>query len=289
MPSANINGATLEVADEGDGPTVVLVHGSASDMRTWSATRERLADRYRVISYSRRFHWPNATTQDDDDYAMLQHVDDLDVLLRQCAPGPVHLIGHSYGAFVCLLLAMRAPDRVRSLVLAEPPVLTLMVSDPPRATELVRLLLTRPRTALAIIKLGVTGFAPATKAAERGNMREAMRIFGRAVLGGEFHDRLSPSRLQQVHDNLIAAEFLGSGFVPLDASALRRLTVPTLLVSGERSPAIFHRLLDRLEELLPRIERVNIAGASHIMHEDNPEDFHAAVLAFLEVHSTVAG
>lgn len=58
------------------------------------------------------------------------------------------------------------------------------------------------------------------------------------------------------------------------------MRVPTLLVSGQRSPAVFHRLLDRLEELLPNAGRVEISGASHLMHEEDPAAYRAAVRSF---------
>ena len=67
----------------------------------------------------------------------------------------------------------------------------------------------------------------------------------------------------------------------LRGETLRALRVPTLLVTGERSVALFHRLADRLAELLPRVHRVGIAGATHAMHEDHPAAFKRAVLEFL--------
>jgi pimeloyl-ACP methyl ester carboxylesterase len=185
---------------------------------------------------------------------------------------------------VCLLLAIRRPALVRTLVLAEPPVVTLLVSNAPKPREIGVLLATRPRTALAVLKFAATGIAPAAKAARRGDLRAATETFGRAVLGREFFQRLSPDRLEQVHANSTLAEFLGSGFPPLSEDEVRGVCAPTLLVGGARSPALFRRLLDRLEELLPRCERVEIAGASHIVHEDDPAAFDAAVLAFLARH-----
>ncbi|NIT60692.1 MAG: alpha/beta fold hydrolase, partial [Aliifodinibius sp.] len=74
-----------------------------------------------------------------------------------------HLVGHSYGAFLSLLLAMRQPDYVRTLVLAEPPAITLFVSNNPKPLEILKLLVSRPRTAAAIIKFGAKGVTPAIK------------------------------------------------------------------------------------------------------------------------------
>jgi pimeloyl-ACP methyl ester carboxylesterase len=287
MARLDVNGTTLEYVEKGTGEPVVLVHGSASDYRTWQAQLDEFGRRYETLAYSRRHHWHNEPIPDGADYSMEQHVDDLHAFLQSLNKAPVHLVGHSYGAFLCLLLAIREPGLARTLVLAEPPVITLFVSNVPKPSEILTLLLSRPRTAVSIMKLGATGMSPATAAAKRGDMEAAMRIFGKAVLGPEFYSRLSPSRLEQVRANAIKAEFLGSGFVRLDNEKLREMPIPALLVTGRSSPRVLHRLVDRLEELLPHTERVEIGGASHIMHEDNASDYNKAVLSFLSMHQAV--
>jgi pimeloyl-ACP methyl ester carboxylesterase len=56
----------------------------------------------------------------------------------------------------------------------------------------------------------------------------------------------------------------------LDAGA------PTLLVTGEHSPAFLIKLTDLLEELPPTVERVESPAASHVMHEGNAAAVDAA-------------
>jgi pimeloyl-ACP methyl ester carboxylesterase len=281
MAHLDIDGTRLACVEHGTGEPVVLVHGSASDHRTWDAQLPAFGERYRTIAYSRRYHWPNAPIPEGADYAMEDHVADLAALVRSRDVAPVHLVGHSYGAFVCLLLAMREPGLVRSLALTEPPVITLFVSTAPKPAEVLALLLRRPRTAAAIVRFGATGVGPATKAARRGDMDAAMRIFGRAVLGAAAYARLSAARREQVRANAIRAEFVGSGLASLRDEAVRGVRVPTLLVCGEDSPALFHRLTERLGELLPHAGRVDVPRASHIVHEDAAPAYNAAVLAFL--------
>jgi pimeloyl-ACP methyl ester carboxylesterase len=62
---------------------------------------------------------------------MREHVQDLRAVVRSATAGPAHLVGHSYGAYLCLRLATEDPGLIRSLVLAEPPVFTLFTSSPP--------------------------------------------------------------------------------------------------------------------------------------------------------------
>lgn len=47
------------------------------------------------------------------DYPMAQHVDDLDAVIEELGIAPVHLVGHSYGAFLALLLR-ETPSELRA-------------------------------------------------------------------------------------------------------------------------------------------------------------------------------
>lgn len=290
MTRVNIHRGSLEYDEHGKGQPLVFVHGSASDYRSWPFQQDVLSRHFRTIVYSRRYHWSNERIPEDADYSIPEHVDDLRTLLVSLDATPAHLVGHSYGAFLCLLLAIREPDIDSSLVVPEPPVVPLFVSNPPKLLELeiVTLVLSRPRTAIAIMRFGVVKIAPATKAAERDDMETAMHIFGSTVLGRHFYGRLSDSRLEQVRAIFIQVEFFGSGFAQLSAEKVRRVQIPTLLVGGQHSPGLFHCLTDRFEELLPHTERIAINGASHIVHEDNAPACNQAVLPFLEKHHQTA-
>jgi pimeloyl-ACP methyl ester carboxylesterase len=219
---------------------------------------------------------------DNEDYSMKQHVEDLEAFLKFLGNKPVHLVGHSYGAFVSLLFAIKNPALIRTLVLAEPPVITLYVSNVPKPKEMLKLFLTKPKLASAIMKFGIKGIVPATKALKKKDMDKALDIFGKATLGVDTYLNLSESRLSQARNNLIKAELLGSGFPPLDKNKINNLKLPTLLVSGKNSPRLFHFLLDELQELISHSERITIPDASHIMHEDNTANYNIALLSFLK-------
>jgi pimeloyl-ACP methyl ester carboxylesterase len=288
MTSVTINGVSLEYVERGSGETIVFVHGSVSDYRTWKIQQDELSKNYRTIAYSRRYHSPNRKIAEGADYSMTEQVDDLQALIRSLDGKPVHLVGNSYGAFLCLLLAIREPELIQTLVLAEPPIITIFIDIPPKPQQILKLLVTRPRAAFAVIKFAATGLNPATAAIERDDMETGLRLFGTAVLGRETFNQLSAARMEQVRENLIKAEFLGSGFSPLDAGEVSRVQIPTLLLVGARSQPLFRHLINRLYELLPHAEQVEIPAASHMSHEDNPSAYNVAVLAFIQRHPLLA-
>lgn len=281
MGQVDIGDLAVHVRVQGSGPTVLMVHGSASDRRTWKALALRLEDRFRLLSYSRRYHWPNPQAGDTTDYTMEAHVDDLIAVIEGSVDDPVDLIGHSYGAFMLLLLSIRRPDLVSRQLLIEPPVVPLFLSDPPRPTEVLRVLATKPRLGIELLRFGAKGVVPATKAAERGDLGEAIRRFGPATLGQGAYDRLSPKRWEQIEANNIRAEYLSRSLAPVTAAEIRSVSTPTLLVSGSDSPALWPMLADHLHQLIPNSTRVEIPDASHIVQEDNPDALATSVVEFL--------
>lgn len=285
MAKYHLNQYEFYCAEAGKGDHAVFVHGSTSDHRTWESQLKKFGEQYHALAYSRRYHWPNTGIAEGEDYAMLQHVGDLEALLNKLGGAPVHLIGHSYGAFVCLLLAMKNPQLIRSLVLAEPPVISLYLHNNSGPLQLARLLIKYPRTGAALLQFMAKGLIPAVRAAKNGNLEKSIARMGKATLGKKTFYDLSHARMEQVRDNMIAAELLGSGFPPLDAEKVRQLHVPVLLVYGERSPRMFYHLQNRLFDLLPNASQVVIENASHIMHEDNPANYNFSVGNFLEKHS----
>jgi len=277
----NVNNYEFHCEEKGSGEKLLLVHGSASDYRTWMHQIDALSAHYHVIAYSRRYHWPNQKINGQADYSMKEHVEDLSAIITHYGNEPVNLIGHSYGALMAIELACSHSKLIRKMILAEPPAIRLYVSNVPKPIEILKLLFTKPRTALSIMKLGATGLGPATKAAQEGDMQSAIALFGKAALGKTTFRSMSPDRKEQAFSNVCAAELTGSGFMPISIRKLKEMALPVLMVTGERSPSVFGNLSQSLEELISSAKTVVISQASHMMHEDNPEEYNAAVFEFL--------
>lgn len=100
----------------GRGPTVVLVHGLGSDYDDWLPVARDLARDHRVVFVELPGHGlaPMATP-----FALEQATLALDRAIAEQAHDPVVLVGHSVGGLVATAEALRAPERVRGLVLVE--------------------------------------------------------------------------------------------------------------------------------------------------------------------------
>lgn len=289
VQTISVNGAMLAYREQGRGQGVVFVHGGYSDLRTWLPQIGVFATQYRVIAYSRRYARPNEDIGEGQDDQIGPHVDDLLSLIRSLDLGPAHLVGNSWGAFICLLAAIKEPSLVRTLVLCEPPVLPLFVSNAPTGREIMRLFLRNPRDAIAIMSFAARVIGPAEKAYRRGDLEGGTRIFVSGVLGAQAFEVVPEERKQQMRENHTAdiAQLLGVGFPALSATDVRHIQAPTLLVTGERSPAVLRKTLtNKLFSLLPSVERAQLPNASHLMHEQNADAFNRAVMEFLHRHLT---
>jgi pimeloyl-ACP methyl ester carboxylesterase len=174
---------------------MVLIHANISDARSWAPVEDALAERFRVISYSRRYATPNAPIADGADDPWSVHVDDLAGLIETLALGPVHAVGNSTGAYLGLLLARQRPELVKSLVLEEPPVVPLFLpSTPPTLSQVVGLLWARPRAFAPIIKFGATVVGPASSAFAKNDDAKGLEIFVRGVLGDAAYAKVTPAR-----------------------------------------------------------------------------------------------
>src|SRR5262249_36465005 len=101
-----VNGVDLSYVDQGSGAPVVFVHGGFLDLRFWEPQRQAMAQQYRFIAYTSRYHGTAAWPDTGKDYSAATHAADLAAFLGQLHAGPVHLVGHSYGGLLATLVAL---------------------------------------------------------------------------------------------------------------------------------------------------------------------------------------
>jgi non-heme chloroperoxidase len=269
---ARANDLTLHYIELGQGTPVVLVHGTLEDYRSWDGQLEAFSKGYRLISYSRRYHYPNEWPKDATDFSVTVHARDLAEFIKALNLPPLHLIGHSYGAYTAFLVARDHPEVIRSLTLGEPPIMPLLKTTPEGD---------------ALLTAAIARSIATSEAFKQGNDEEGVRRFLNGVLGEGSYEKLPPSVQKSVMDN--AKELKGETssqdlFPPTTCEDVQKVKAPTLLLDGEHSPMMFHLVNDMLKHCLPSIERATIPGASHGLEVENPQAFNETVLAFIAKH-----
>ncbi|MCY1390622.1 Soluble epoxide hydrolase [compost metagenome] len=268
--SYRVNGYELACLDEGEGVPLVLVHGSLCDYRYWQWQLRGLGQDFRLVVPSLRHYYPEKWDGKGDGFSTRQHVDDLLELLERLGE-PVHLLGHSRGGNICLRVALEAPERLRTLSLADP--------GGDFAVDVFRF----AGVDAPVLPLERNRFREqALQLIQQGAVEEGLSLFVDTVSGQGIWARSSRHFREMAADN--AMTLVGQVRdqpEPLGREVLARLAVPVLLLSGELSPEPFPGVVEALRKVL-RDARVSvIAGASHGMNAMRPAAFNRAVLEFI--------
>ncbi|HEU4698572.1 MAG TPA: alpha/beta hydrolase [Gemmatimonadales bacterium] len=276
LRSLRLADVALAWVERGAGEPVVLVHGGGASLRYWDAQLDAFAERYRVVAYSRRYAPPNDNAPFAPDYNARTDARDLAALIEALDLAPVHLVAHSIGAVAALHVATERPALVRTLVVAEPPVLRWTRDSEAGEAAWQRFMARMWR--------------PAADAFRAGDVAGAMRVITDSFAGEGTFDRVSERsrvRLLAGAPDWAAFTLSTAPFPMLERDAVRRLPMPVMLMSAERTVET-HRLVDaELARLLPHAEHVVIPAATHDMWLDAPLICRAATLDFLQRHATV--
>jgi len=265
----SVNGLSFAYVEEGSGLPVVLVHGSGSDYREWSGQMAPLARRYRVFAYSRRYHWPNLPPDTDADASLERQVDDLAAIIKAMGIAPAHIVGHSYGGAVALNLTLRHPELVRTLVLAEPGVSGVLGNTPEQE---------------AVSKESQALRAEMKEAFATGDRERIVRTYAARVAPGEF-EKAAPEARQMLLANAPAFQLdYNSRRPPFTCDDARRVAVPAIVLSGDRSAMGLQRIAEAAARCMKAATFVKIPQATHWLQHDHAQEFNDAMLTFLARH-----
>ena len=267
--------AGLTASVLGHGPDVVFVHGSLGDYRQWDSIAARMAERFTTIGLSRRHHWPNPLPSRDTIYTYEDHRDDLLRYLRLRARR-VHLVGHSYGAGVALMAALRDPSHVSRLVLIEPAFASVLPLEWPGLDHEVG----SRRAMLADVR----------SLAIAGRDEDAARALMDWLQGGAGGFAGLPALVQsRLLEN---AATVGPTFAheppPVTCEDVRESSVPTLVLNGERTRLYFRLIGERLAACLADGGHAEIAGASHMAIVEKPMETADQIASFLDQQAAFA-
>jgi non-heme chloroperoxidase len=257
-----ISGRQLHYVDqgeEGQSPVIIFIHGGLDDYRCWQFQIDSFSSKkYRAISYSRRFAYPNKWIGNvAQDNTIEENAKDLAELIRKLDLAPAHLVGASYGAYTALYFASKNPELAKTMVLNEPPIFEFLARSPLKEdVELLQRFITRVQR-------------PSQDAFRRGDFEEGVQIFMDAIMNMEnFFGKLPEEVRKYLMDNAksLESELQSARSTSFTTEDVKQITttIPTLLVKGELSPKLFLRIVDILSDNIPNnSEQIVIPNVSH--------------------------
>jgi pimeloyl-ACP methyl ester carboxylesterase len=251
----SVDGTTIGYRQLGEGPGLVLLHGSMSSSYNHSQLAEALAGDFTVYVPDRRGRGMSGPYRDD--HSVQTDVDDLVAVLE--ATGAQNVFGCSSGAIIALEAA-RSASVLRRAAIFEPPLFedrhvpadVLMRFDTQLAEGNIAGALV---TGMKGAKMGPPVFTAVPGKLLEPLTRMAMAQEDRRGTNGYVPMRELAPTLH--HDFQLVADLSG----PLER--YRAIAADVLLLGGSKSPACLKRALDMLEKVLPTAERVELDGVGH--------------------------
>jgi pimeloyl-ACP methyl ester carboxylesterase len=270
----------------GEGPVVLCLHGFPDDAGSFRHQLPVLAEAgYRAIALTLRGYEPSSLPVERD-YSVEAIAGDVLAVIESIGSGPVHLVGHDWGAAIAYVAAAAAPERFTSLT-------TMAV---PHAGRFAREGLRTPKQ----LKLSwYMGFFNLPWVSDWVVSRHHYRFIRKlwrdwspgwdpepGVLEGVIHTLSQPGVRSAALGYYRAALSLRALLVSAE-EAHYPVPVPTLALSGERDGCIASDVFEQLmvsEDFPQGLTFRRIADAGHFLHQEQPHAVNTLLLRWLRDH-----
>jgi pimeloyl-ACP methyl ester carboxylesterase len=258
---------------DGEDPAIVLLHGFAASVFSWRKVMSPLEEMGTVVAFDRPAFGLTARPlpgewEDENPYGPEAQAELTVALMEKLGLEKAVLVGHSAGGSIALLTAVTYPDRVEALVLED-----AAVYENGGAPEWMRPVLRTP----PMDRLGPLFVRTITlwgEAAIRTAWDDPDKITLELISGYK-------KPLQAENWDKALWEFMLASH-PLDLDErLAEVSVPTLVITGERDRIVATRNSERLAGELPGSQLVVIPDCGHVPHEECPDVFLQAVTDFI--------
>lgn len=251
------DGTPIGFSSQGNGPPLLLVHGTTASARRWDDIVPGFADRFTVAAMDRR---GRGDSGDAAEYHLRREAEDI-AAVAAALGASVTVLAHSYGA-LCSLEAATLSSAISRLVLYEPPVPCGHPLIAPGVPERMQAMI------------------------EAGDLESALVLFMREGPKMPEHELETYRKLPMWQTRIelvptVPRELLFDKDYQLDEDRLARVDIPVLLLLGGDSPPMFREGAERLDAILPDSRIDVMPGQQHIAMDLAPELFMEKVLPFL--------
>jgi len=238
------------VRSSGEGDNIVCLHSCLGSSKQWYGLMERMENSFRVSAIDLYGYGKGPQWNLNKPFSLLDEAKPVAALLDTLT-GPIHLVGHSYGAAVALKVAEHFAHRIQSITVYEPVLFTLLFAAGQThrsASEVFRVV------------------EDMQQDYQTGDAASATRRFIDYWSGDGAWNQFTPD----LHASMSAkAGMVLANFEALISErnlfiTLRELDLPTLCLYGDESPATTIEIANILGQLMPEISLQKLSGIGHM-------------------------
>jgi 3-oxoadipate enol-lactonase len=263
---ADIKGTSIYYEVKGEGTPIILMHGFACDTRNWDNQFEVFSKDYKVVRFDFRGF---GKSQSPDSAIAYSHTEDLILLLDYLNIEKAIVLGHSLGGKVAFQIAYEYPDRVLALILPEGGHWFKEIWEEPLTHDFINMFVE-------------VNTITSMEGIEKG--KEAWLKM--SILDGAMKNPLSKDLTQKMTLDYTGWHWLNDDPQiqpePISMHDFSRISVPTLLMTGELSIDFYSYANGINHQYIPNSKLVTILNSSHMLNLENPEQFNHEVLTFIK-------
>jgi pimeloyl-ACP methyl ester carboxylesterase len=239
----------IDYYESGTGPTILLVPGSCSTGAAWRPVIAAWGNQFRCVTTSLLGYGGTAERRTASDTSIIHEGDVLESVIRR-AGGRVHLVGHSFGGLVALIVALRNQAFINSLVILEAPAVELLQerNEHCHYNEFRRM---------------TEAYFQAFEAGNTQAIAAMIDFYGGASTFASWPPRVRAYARETTPVNIL--DWASAYGFPLSAATLAEIRVPTLVLHGTASHPAMKRASVLLSEHTSGAALATIDGAAHFM------------------------
>jgi pimeloyl-ACP methyl ester carboxylesterase len=312
------NGIRIHIAEQGEGPLVLLCHGFPESWHSWRHQLPALAAAgFRAVAPDMRGYGRTDRPEAIDEYTLLHLVGDMVGLLDALGADKAVIAGHDWGAPVAWHAALLRPDRFQAVIglsapfLPRGPVRPTSVMPQDDETLFYQLYYQAPgvaeselerdiRRTIRSVVYSASGDVPLPPP---GLVTPKLGMVSRksGFLSGCVNPAVMPSWLSESDVDFYVSEFARTGFRGalnwyrnidrnwelLAPFAGLPVTVPALYMAGDRDLVLsfpgMHELIANLTQFVPNLQQtIILPGCGHWTQQERPDEVNAAMIEFLQ-------